>query len=96
MSTVNKNDDRGTLQHATAQRLITKDSCVHELYISCKKEMPPIGMKVLGYVPASRRWFSMCWIDPTWSTGFSEYSQNSVTHWIDIGCLPSPRSKGRK
>lgn len=96
MSTVNKNDDLGTLQHATAQRLVTKDSCIRELYISAKKALPPLGLRVLGYVPARRCWFVMYHTDSAWSTGFSEYSWNEVSHWIDIREIPAPRSRGGK
>ena len=88
--------DRGTLQHATAQRPITKDSCIHELYISTKKVLPPLGLRVLGYVPARRCWFVMYRTESAWSTGFSEYSRNEVSHWIDIREIPAPRSKGAK
>ena len=96
MSTVNKTKHRGTLQHATAQRLITRDDCLRELYISCKQRMPNDGQKVLGYIIKEKRWAPVRWMHTYWWTGFIDLKRTAVSHWIDFWSIPAPSLKGDK
>ena len=96
MPTKHKHDDRGTLQHATAQRPITRCDCIRELYISCKERMPGDGQKVLGYIVKEKRWATVRWMHTYWWTGFTDLKRSGVSHWIDFRSIPAPNLKGDK
>lgn len=83
-------------QISNLKRQLTKTKNRLEIpWIPCKERYPSSGEKVVAYLPTLHTWKILRYIESGWSTGYSGYSKQEVTHWVPVECLPvkTPRKR---